>query len=116
MWGFTLALTGESDLIGKTTGSPVLSGSFCVTGEALVEATGVGKQSFANKLTKDVRQFKLELTPLQRQVNRLLRLMLLIVAFFRLFRPVSLQPWHQVFQMVAVRVGVDYQFQRPAPK
>ncbi len=76
------ALTGESDLVAKTTEEQVLSGSFCVTGESLVEATGVGEQSFANKLTKDAREFKLELTPLQREVNRLLRLLLLIVAFF----------------------------------
>ena len=76
------ALTGESDLIGKTQGDAVLSGSFCVTGGALVEATRVGEQSFANQLTQNARQFKLEQTPLQRDVNRLLRILLLIVAFY----------------------------------
>jgi len=76
------ALTGESDLIAKLPGDAVLSGSFCVTGAAQVEATAVGEQSFANKLTKDARQFKLEQTPLQREVNRLLRILLLIVIFF----------------------------------
>lgn len=76
------ALTGESDLIAKTQGDAVLSGSFCVTGGALVEATRVGEQSFANQLTQNARQFKLEQTPLQRDVNRLLRILLLIVAFY----------------------------------
>jgi cation-transporting ATPase E len=84
------ALTGESDLISKTSDDKVLSGSFAVTGEALVEATGVGEQSFANKLTKDAREFKLELTPLQREVNRLLRLLLLIVLFFAILAVLAL--------------------------
>jgi cation-transporting ATPase E len=84
------ALTGESDLISKTSADKVLSGSFAVTGEALVEATGVGEQSFANKLTKDAREFKLELTPLQREVNRLLRLLLLIVLFFAILAVLAL--------------------------
>lgn len=74
-------LTGESDLIQKAAGDKVLSGSFCITDQALVEATRVGEQSFANVITKDVRAFKQEFTPLQRQVNRLLRLLLLIVLF-----------------------------------
>jgi cation-transporting ATPase E len=76
------ALTGESDLVAKTQGDAVLSGSFCVTGGALVEATRVGEQSFANQLTQNARQFKLEQTPLQRDVNRLLRILLVIVAFY----------------------------------
>ena len=73
------ALTGESDLVPKTGGSEVLSGSICVTGAGLVRATRVGEAGFANKLTQNARQFKLERTPLQREVNRFLRLLLLIV-------------------------------------
>lgn len=76
------ALTGESDAVDKVTGDPVLSGSFCITGKALVQATKVGEQSFANQLTKNARQFKLEQTPLQRDVNRLLRILLLVVVFY----------------------------------
>ena len=84
------ALTGESDLIDKQTGDEVLSGSFCVTGETLVQATGVGEGSFANKLTKDAREFKLEQTPLQRQVNQLLRILLLIVVYMSLLAATGL--------------------------
>ena len=84
------ALTGESDLIPKAAGDPVLSGSFVVTGASHVEATGVGETSFANKLTKDARQFKLEQTPLQREVNRLLRLLLLVVLFYALLALLAL--------------------------
>jgi cation-transporting ATPase E len=103
------ALTGESDLIAKTTGEQVLSGSFCVTGEVLVEATGVGEQSFANKLTKNAREFKLELTPLQREVNRLLRLILLMVAFFAILAILALfvldLPIDIWLQIIAVITG-----------
>lgn len=69
------ALTGESDLIAKSQGDSVLSGSFCVTGGGLMEATRVGEQSFANQLTQHARRFRLEQTPLQRNVNRLLRIL-----------------------------------------
>jgi len=44
-------LTGESDLIVKRAGDQLLSGSFAVTGTATYEATQVGANSFANKLT-----------------------------------------------------------------
>ena len=74
-------LTGESDLVLKSVGQEVLSGSFCVTGAALVEATRVGENSFANKLTAEARKFQVQHTPLQREINRLLRVLMLIVLY-----------------------------------
>ncbi len=101
------ALTGESDLVPKAVGEQVLSGSFCVTGKTLVEATSVGEQSFANRLTKDARQFKLEHTPLQREVNQLLRVLLLIVIFFSFLAvtalfvlDLSVDVWLQVLAVI----------------
>ena len=106
------ALTGESDLVPKTTGEEVLSGSFCVTGQTLIEATAVGEKSFANTLTKNARQFKLELTPLQIEVNRLLRLLLLIVLFFSFLSVMGLfvlqlplQIWLQVLAVITGSVS-----------
>ena len=103
------ALTGESDLVLKLTGENVLSGSFCVTGETTVEATGVGEGSFANKLTKDAREFKLEQTPLQREVNRLLRVILLIVLFLSILVVTGLfvldLPANIFLQIMAVIAG-----------
>lgn len=84
------ALTGESDLVPKSGGEEVLSGSFCVTGEAQVEATRVGEQSFANDLTKNAREYKAESTPLQREINRLLRVLLLIVLLFSIITVLAL--------------------------
>lgn len=103
------ALTGESDLIAKTQGDPLLSGSFCVTGGGLVEATRVGEQSFANQLTQHARQFKLEQTPLQRDVNRLLRLLLLVVVFYGFLAVLALfvlnVPFDFWLQVMAVITG-----------
>jgi len=101
------ALTGESDLIDKGRGDPVLSGSVCMSGTALVEATKVGEQSFANKLTQNARQFKLEQTPLQRDVNRMLRILLLVVIFFTIILILALwvlqlrvDAWLQVLAVI----------------
>ncbi|NCF69484.1 MAG: HAD-IC family P-type ATPase, partial [Chloroflexi bacterium] len=103
------ALTGESDLIPKSEGDEVLSGSFCITGKTLVQSTGVGEQSFANKLTKDAREFKSEPTPLQRDVNRLLRVLLLIVIFFSILMGLGLLlldlPLDSWLQVMAVITG-----------
>jgi cation-transporting ATPase E len=103
------ALTGESDLIAKVQGDQVLSGSFCVTGSGLVEATRVGEQSFANQLTQNARQFKLEQTPLQNDVNRLLRILLLIVAFYGFLAVLALfvldLPFELWLQILAVITG-----------
>ncbi len=84
------ALTGESDLVHKTGGDQVLSGSVCVTGAGMMKATAVGESSFANKLTKNARQFELKRTPLQRNVNRLLRLLLLVILNLVLLAVLSL--------------------------
>jgi len=75
-------LTGESDLIPKEAGDTVLSGSYCVTGKAKYEATGVGADSFANKLTENARTFTREYTPLQKEINLIIRILLAVILFF----------------------------------
>lgn len=66
-------LTGESDTIPKQTGDKVFSGSFCVSGSGIYEATEVGQASLANKITAKARDFKLTRTPLQSDVNKIVR-------------------------------------------
>lgn len=73
-------LTGEPDLIRKQAGDPLFSGSFCVTGQGYFEAEKVGAESFANQLTATARQFQSTLTPLQQNVNFVVRLVMLVVA------------------------------------
>ncbi len=77
-------LTGESDHITKREGDEVFSGSFCVTGSAIYEATKVGADSFANKLTASAKQFRVTRTPLQMDVNFVVRILLLIATIFGL--------------------------------
>jgi cation-transporting P-type ATPase E len=71
-------LTGESDLIAKQAGDPVYSGSFCVTGSAYYEAEKVGAESFANQLTARARAFRQIKTPLQKDVDFVIRLLLIL--------------------------------------
>ena len=71
-------LTGESDLIVKTSGDKVLSGSFCVTGRALYRAEKVGADSYASQLAGKARRFRTIKTPLQREIDFVLRLLMLI--------------------------------------
>lgn len=77
-------LTGESDLIPKQAGDEVFSGSFCVNGSTLYEATQVGESSFANTLTAGARAFRRVLTPLQQQTNLVIRVLLLLTIYFQI--------------------------------
>lgn len=103
-------LTGESDTIPKNVGDKVLSGSFCVTGSAIYEATEVGKASFANKLTARARDFKLTRTPLQTDVNKVVRgvgLLSLILGVVLYLNALRLdQPLEARVQMMAVVIGI----------
>jgi cation-transporting ATPase E len=74
-------LTGESNLIFKQPGDPVYSGSFCMSGSAVYVAEKVGEASLANQITSGARAFRRVLTPLQRQINLVIRIMLLIIIY-----------------------------------
>jgi cation-transporting ATPase E len=103
-------LTGESDQIEKSAGDEVLSGSFCVTGSAIYTATKVGADSFANKLTADARKYVISRTPLQREINFTLRLLILLAAtlgfIIILGAVVSDTPFMREVQMTAVIAGL----------
>ncbi len=77
-------LTGESEVIPKTTGDVVSSGTFCVSGMLYYEAVKVGEQSIVHRLTQQARRFRGELTPLQREVNLLIQVVLLVAVFFEI--------------------------------
>jgi cation-transporting ATPase E len=72
-------LTGESDLIPKRVGDQIFSGSFCVNGKAMFLARKVGAQSFANQITAGARAFRQVKTPLQRDVDYTIRLLIVMV-------------------------------------
>ena len=65
-------LTGESEPAVRGPGEPVWSGSFVVEGAALFEATAVGPDSRAERLTATARAFRHPRSPLERANDRLL--------------------------------------------
>ncbi|MFK7801449.1 MAG: HAD-IC family P-type ATPase [Anaerolineae bacterium] len=71
-------LTGEADSVHKLEGAEVLSGSFCLSGNGYYRAEKVGGESFANQLTAAARVFEPVHTPLQAQVNYVVRLIMII--------------------------------------
>jgi len=73
-------LTGESDTIPKAQGDVLHSGSFCTSGAGVYETTQVGAESLANKITAKARDFKVTRTPLQKDVNLIVRLVGLLSA------------------------------------
>jgi cation-transporting ATPase E len=72
-------LTGESEHILKGAGDAVSSGSFCVTGSARYEAQRVGAASTINQMTASARAFRQVKTPLQRDIDYIIRILVLLV-------------------------------------
>jgi cation-transporting ATPase E len=68
-------LTGESLPVSRAPGDRVLSGSFCVEGGGGYHVTGTGPDSYAWRLLGTAREDTTERSPLELQINRLLRLL-----------------------------------------
>lgn len=66
-------LTGESDAVDKQPGDTVLSGSFVISGHGIYEATAVGAESFAGRLTAESNKFELTDSQLMVGINKILR-------------------------------------------
>jgi cation-transporting P-type ATPase E len=82
-------LTGESDRVQKRPGDAVYSGSFCVSGGAEYEVTKVGAASFANQVTAGARAFRQIKTPLQRDVDFVVRMLVLVATQIGILLSVS---------------------------
>ena len=68
---------------------PVLSGSFVVTGTAMFVARRVGDKSFANQVAAEARAFRVARTPMQHDVDFVIRVLTLVAIFFGLLLVVS---------------------------
>ncbi len=66
-------LTGESDAVAKEEGDEILSGSFVASGTGAYQATKVGKDSYAARLTAEAAKFSLVHSELQAGINRILQ-------------------------------------------
>ena len=75
-------LSGESDLVTKSPGGELYSGTFCVSGAAKYEATRVGDELLAHRITEGARAFRRIYTPLQRHINQVVRIILFVAASF----------------------------------
>ena len=66
-------LTGESDGIRKHTGDRLLSGSFGISGSGHYEVDAVRERSYAEKVAGEAREFRHPPSPLQVEVNTVLK-------------------------------------------
>ena len=84
-------LTGESEPLHKQQGDWLYSGSFCTSGSAYYLAEKVGAQRLAHQFTEDARAFRRVYTPLQRQINVIMQLMLLVALFLEILLFLAVQ-------------------------
>ena len=80
-------LTGESDPVAKQIDDIVLSGSFCIAGSCVFRADKIGNESYAVKLSQSSRVYKRIFTPLQKKIDVLVEifiLVLIVAAFLHL--------------------------------
>lgn len=66
-------LTGEADPVDKVEQDEAMSGSFVVAGSGLMQATRVGRDSFAAGLTEQAKQFHLTNSELRDAINGFIR-------------------------------------------
>ncbi len=103
-------LTGESDLIPKQEKDPLFSGSFCVSGKGYYQAEKVGAASMASQMTAQARSFRKPITPLQQEINLVIRVLLVIVVLlglFILFRMlIGLLSFNSAVEQIAVVTGL----------
>ena len=74
-------LTGESDVLRKRPGDGLFSGSFATTGTGRYVAEKVSTDSCANQVTAGARSFRRTITPLQAEINLVIRVVLGIVLY-----------------------------------
>ncbi len=96
-------LTGESHLLTKRAGDSVLSGSLCAAGRGFYVADSVGSRGLAYQLAAGARAFRREYTPLQREINLLIRIVLLVAGFLEILLIVDTAIAHRPFVDLVAR-------------
>lgn len=74
-------LTGESEVVHRQQGDQIFSGSICVSGQAYYRVEKVGRDNLAFQITQGARTFRQVYTPLQQEINLLIRIFLLVSTF-----------------------------------
>ncbi len=98
-------LSGESEPVVKQQHDWLYSGSFCTSGSACYLAEKVGAESVAGQLALGARAFRRVYTPLQRQINLILQVMLLVAIFFELLLVLAIRD-NRVSLVESVKMAV----------
>jgi cation-transporting P-type ATPase E len=77
-------LTGESDTVVKKPGDTLYAGTFATAGRGLYEVVAVGESTLAGRITTGARTFRRVLTPLEKQVRLVVRILLAIMVLLQL--------------------------------
>lgn len=72
-------LTGEADAVARGPGEEVRSGAYCVGGSGEYRVERVGADSYAERLAAEARGARAPLSPLQQDVNRILRMTVVVM-------------------------------------
>lgn len=72
-------LTGEAKAIKKSVGEMVLSGSFVVSGKAILQAERISKNSFVEQIQAKAKQFKRPKSELLKSINGIFRFIAFII-------------------------------------
>ena len=75
-------ITGESKREIKSQDDLILAGSYCVSGHSIYKATRVGTDRRLNELIQSQSNKKEDLTPIERIIDRVLKVMLIFVFLF----------------------------------
>jgi ATPase, P-type (transporting), HAD superfamily, subfamily IC len=85
------SITGESDTINKLVDDEVFSGSFAIAGQAKIQLTQVGHESFVSKLSSAVGKEKRSVSVLMKIINNIIKILTYtiipigLLLFFRSF-------------------------------
>jgi cation-transporting P-type ATPase E len=74
-------LTGESIPLAKKENDYLLSGSFCISGNGLYKAEKIGNESYASSITDLAKKYKFSLTPLQKHLNLIVKVLFVTAIF-----------------------------------
>lgn len=107
-------LTGESELMQKNKGnlkfSQVYSGSTVITGKAIFKVTKVAGNTTASQIANKARQYTNFLTPLQQEMNLVVRILFLIAVILGVMTAIasflSLTPISDSIRTTAVILGI----------
>lgn len=99
-------LTGEQDHVRRATGDEIFAGTFCVSGTLTFEAQKVGSSTLAGSMTEGARAFSTSMTPLQRDVNIIVRVLLAIAVSMLALGLLSSVIWNVPFEDTVISSAV----------